>query len=453
MKKALKRFFALALASIMLMLPLASCSQGGETVLTLGDSKISYGVYSLMTSVFKGSLAASVGTSVSKESFWDTVVSADPLKTQEEMYNELVLEMAKETLYKLELFDELGLTLPNTTVQGIDDEINFWIDYDGDGSRNTFNSILGNYGANIDILREYMIMSAKIEYLVQYLYGGGNKISDAVRQNYLEEKYVALKQIMIPYYAYVYVTDVNGDDVYYTEEGKVSYDIINGEPIDSDGDGKSNRDSNNDVIYYKQVDGKVVIAYDTENGERKLKLDDNGSPVTREYTSAEKSDAWTRAQSIYAMMDGKESNFHEFESLMLIYDENYSASEEDDPTANLMYLNTEVDYANLYGDSTMTDIIDRVSKLKIGGVTVYESKYGMHILMRYNVEEKAWDDETNAGYFVDETGYIDFENRLISYLFTKELARTREKYGEVTVDKEKLAGISIRKIGINYDFY
>ena len=73
--------------------------------------------------------------------------------------------------------------------------------------------------------------------------------------------------------------------------------------------------------------------------------------------------------------------------------------------------------------------------------------------MRYNVEDKAWDDDNNKGYFVDETGYIDFENRLISYLFAKELARAREKYGQVTVNEEKITGISIRKVGINYDFY
>ena len=454
MKNKAVKMIAAILALVMLVIPTASCascSEAEQAVLTLGENKISYGVYSLMTSVFKGSLAASVGSSVSKDSFWDTVVSTDPLKTQEEMYNELMLNMAKDTLYKLALFDEKGLSLPQSAIDAIDEEIDFWIDYDGEGSKNNFNAILGNFGANVDILREYMIMSAKIEYLVSYLYGGGEKISDAIRQDYLEEKYVSFKQIMIPYYRYVYVTDSNGDDVYYTSDGKIAYDVEEGIPLDPDGDGTSNRDKNGDVIYYKDVNGKPHIAYDTETGTRKLKLDQNGNPETVDYTSAEKSAAWERAQSVYTKMDGKNGNFHEFESLMLVYDESYSA--EEDVGDGRMYLNTDVDYSNLYGDDTISEIVEEVSKVDVGEVTIYESEYGMHIVMRYGVEDKAWDNEAYAGYFVDETGYVDFEAKLINYLFSLEVARAKDKYGDVTVDEEQLGKISIRDIGINYNFY
>ena len=454
MKNKAVKIIAAVLALLMLAIPTVfctSCSEAEQKLLTLGNNKISHGVYSLMTSVFKGSLAASMGSSVSKDSFWDTVVSTDPLKTQEEMYNELMLEMAKDTLYKLALFDEKGLTLPQSVIDAIDEEIAFWIDYDGEGSKNNFNAILGNFGANVDILREYMIMSAKVEYLVSYLYGGGEKVSDAVRKNYLEEKYVSLKQIMIPYYCYVYVTDTNGDDVYYTEDGKIAYDVEEGIPLDPDGDGKSNRDKNGDIIYYKDVNGKPHIAYDDKVGTRKFMLDSKGNPVTRDYTSAEKSAAWERAQSVYSKMDGKSGNFHEFESLMLIYDESYSA--EEDESGGRMYLNTEVNYSNLYGDDTISKIIESVSGIGVGEVALYESEYGMHIIMRYGIEDRAWDNDKYVGYFVDETGYMDFEAKLVNYLFSLEVERAKKTYGAVEVNKEALGKISIRKIGINYDFY
>ena len=454
MKNKAVKIIAAILALIMLAIPAVfctSCSEAEQKLLELKNNKISHGVYSLMTSVFKGSLAASMGPSVSKDSFWDTVVSSEPLKTQEEMYNELVLEMAKDTLYKLALFDEKGLTLPQSVIDAIDEEIAFWIDYDGEGSKNNFNAILGNFGANVDILREYMIMSAKIEYLVSYLYGGGEKISDAVRQDYLEKKYVSFKQIMIPYYSYVYVTDTNGDDVYYTSDGKIAYDVEEGIPLDPDGDGTSNRDKNGDVIYYKDVNGKPHIAYNEETGTRKLKLDKNGNPEISEYTSAEKSAAWERAHSVYAKMDGKAGNFHEFESLRLIYDESYNADGEIGD--GRLYFNTDVNYSNLSGDNTASDIIKKVSELGVGEVAIYESENGMHILMRYEVEDGAWKDPDYEGSFIDKTGYADFESKLISYLFSLEVERAKKTYGAVEVNKEALGKISIRDIGINYDFY
>lgn len=435
---------ALALALITAVCPLFSCSAASKPALTLKGNTVSVGVYSLMASVLKGSLAYG-NSNIGNDSYWETVVDSEGT-TCEEYYNDYVLQLAKDALYKLALFDEKGLTLPQSAIDKIDEELAYWVDYDGEGSVSNFNSILAAYGANYDILREYMIMSAKLEYLASYMYGDGSRISDDVKQNYLDGNYVCFKQILIPYYEYVYEKDADGKEIYYLADGGIAYDEKKGEPVDSDGDGKYNRDKNDAVIYYEQDEkGNVTVCYDKVNGERRV-LTENGNAVTKELGTKEKSEAWNLAQKVYSEV--QTGNFNGFEVLLETYDENIGNS------GNVrIYLNKNVSYTAAYSDETVDKLRDSVDKLEVGEATMVETENGMHIMMRYSIEKKAWSIKENAGFFDDESGVSDFHANLISELFSAEIESVKARVGEVTVYKDDIAEISIRKIGINYNFY
>ena len=73
--------------------------------------------------------------------------------------------------------------------------------------------------------------------------------------------------------------------------------------------------------------------------------------------------------------------------------------------------------------------------------------------MKYELEDKAWENEKYSGYFTDSTKVFDFNSNLINYLFAKEMEKIAEKVGEVSVNKESIADINVRKSAINYNFY
>ena len=446
MKNKFIRITALALVLVFSALSFVSCSAANKPALTLGKNSISVGMYSLMASIFKGTLAYG-NANIEKDSYWETIVNDDG-ETYEDICNQSLLEVAKSNLYKLALFDEKGLTLPESIIAEIDKDLEFWVDYDADGSKNNFNSMLSEYGANYDILRDYMIMAAKIDYLGQYLYDGGKKISNGVKQEYLNENYVAFKQILMPYYEYVYETDKNGDEIYYSENGSICYDPKKGEPMYSDGSDKADKDKNGDVIYYHEVDGKIRICYDTVNGNRRHKVDSKGNYVTKPFDSAEKSKVWKEGQNVFAKVEN--GNFNGFEALMLVYDDNFTNESGID---SMIYLNTEVDYKSIYSDGVIESLLDKTENLDIGEAALLETEYGVHIIMKYELEENAWENEKYSGYFTDSTKVFDFNSNLINKLFTKEMEKIAEKMGEVDVNKESIANINVRKSAINYNFY
>ena len=84
------------------------------------------------------------------------------------------------------MFDEKGLELPESYIKEIDEKLDFYIDYDANGSKTQFNTILADFGVNYKLLREAYIMEAKIEYLEDELFGAdGSKLSPNLFDEYL----------------------------------------------------------------------------------------------------------------------------------------------------------------------------------------------------------------------------------------------------------------------------
>ncbi len=436
MKKITIKIISLFLAMLMLLGCLTSCSSLGKPLLELRKTKISENVYMLFLSRLKGTLASAenYGSSALLDSFWDTVVTNDG-KTREELYKEQILEECKFYVAALDLFDELKLELPKDDMDEIDGALKDYVDIDADGSKTAFNSIMSAYGANYDVLREALIIEAKLAYLNDYLYGfDGSKISHELKDEYYKENYVRFKHIFFYTYDGVYETDSQGNDIYYsdTTKKKIAYDTSAFKRRNESGE--EEKDKNGDVIYETE-DGN--IAYDTKNGQRIPLYDANGRVVTRKYTKEELIQVSDRATLIMENLEGEEGNYTLFDS----YVEQYSEDEGSHQYTNGFYMTRDANY-----DSP--EVLKAVCEMEYGEIRKIHSEYGIHIVMKYELEDNGYAMTDNSDFFVNkDTGALVFADKLKILLLSQKLDAA---IGEVTVHSDRYSAITFKDIDPNF---
>ena len=136
MKKTLVKVLATILALVLLVLPMGGCSSG-EPLLTLDNQSLSVNLYELMLSIQKGNMAYMINYwygDVNSENFWGTVIDENST-TWDDYYTLAVYKKAKNLLAASVLFEDMGLSLPDATVKGIDEDIDALIEEDGVGSK------------------------------------------------------------------------------------------------------------------------------------------------------------------------------------------------------------------------------------------------------------------------------------------------------------------------------
>lgn len=422
---------ALLLTVIMIMGAMAGCSSP-EPLMTLDGQSVSVNIFELMLSIQKGNMAYMINYwygDPNSEDFWGTVID-DRSTTWEDYYTLAVYKKAQNLLAANVLFEELGLTLDDDAIKNIDDTINGLIENDA-GSKKQLNAILGQYGVNVDMYREYKIMEAKSTALAEHLYGkDGSKIGAALKEDYLQKNYVAFQQIFIANYYYEYVTDKNGDVVYYTDTGAIAYDSKNG-TAKLDEDGK---------FGYFTEDGRV--AYDKVTGKPSPVLDAKGEQKIGYYTDEQMAE---RAELAMSLADQSGTNVTVFEKLREQYsDEGMQNGKLDD---TLCYLATNVEYesANM---KFMDKLASAVDKLEVGHVTVVPTDYGYHVVRRYATEQGAYADKELSQWFTDSSyGVFDFINNLENELFLK---RIEAHVARVESNKDALDSIRLKDVVPNY---
>ncbi len=430
---ALLLCLTLALTSV---LPLTSCSHKlGDPLMTLDDQILTVNMFELLLSRVKGNLALS-GYQVAGDSLWDTIVTSDGT-TYDEFVRQTTLIDAKEYLAAAVLFEELGLSLAVGTEDEIDSELADIQKERYNGSKSQFNAALSAFGVNTDILRALYIMEAKYAAVRTHLYGeNGSLIADNVMQEYLEEHAVCFRQLLIRSYAYVYETDLNGDEIYYqsaANNGKVSqiaYDTAAGSPR-TDEFGKTIVDSNGDTVYYTS-DGR--IAYDTETGVRAYVYGEDGQVMTQSYSAEELAAHRETANEVLTVAAA--SGRAGFEAIL----SEYADSGEDlyiaDNTNCFLY--TTGDNGNDY----LNDMADILSGLEVGKAALMDSEFGCHVLMRYDLPSDA---ASNSEY---EDWFSDLPSRVADQLFAVKCA---PYVARITVDNDLFASLpSMKEVGINY---
>lgn len=435
MKKS-TRILAFFFAILLLLSSLTACGGKQDAILTLDKNSISVNTYRLMLSIRKGEMAFAIAQSygsANSEKFWGTVID-DSSTTYDDYYTAEVFEKAKSYLCALALFDELGLTLPDSYVKAVDEEMTALVEEDGGGSKAKLNSILAEFGANYEILRDYKLMVKKIEYLMLSLYGSdASKVSTAVKESYLEENYVAFQQILLSNFYYLFETDKNGDEIYYNGDGSIAYDTSEKSYAVPEG-GK--------FVYYT-ADGR--IAYDTVNGKRKPLTDEKGNQLTGNYTTAEMLDRLNLA--INLRDTAAPGSAATFQKLRLAYsDEDLSAEEYHD---TLSYLSTSVSYASISSSwSTLDTIAAKLATMEIGEVAIAQTDAGIHVLLKYPTEKGAYADERYSQWFTDSLYRIyDFNSNLTSALLT---ARIEDYGAQIEVNTDLLKGISLKNSPSNF---
>ncbi|MBQ4091154.1 MAG: hypothetical protein IJC64_02425 [Clostridia bacterium] len=428
----LSRLAALALVCAFACCMLASCSADKkDTALELGEHKISVSFYEFMLSRMKGELARDKYDVSAGSDFWNANVSG---KSREQYYNELVLDRCKNYLAALALYEEEGLSLSSATLESIEEEIAFYVDYDGQGSEQKLNAILKKYGADVDVLREIYVIEAKYQQLMTLLYGsGGSQISDGVKEQYYKENYYRFKQIFVSDYYYKYQLDEAGSVIYFDPEtSKPIYDSENGHKI-YDSEGMAQKDSFGTTIYY---DGEGKPLYDMERGYPTPILDGNGEAVKYDYTPEQMEIRVGRMQLLLNKLE--DGDFAAFEAEIpdwKLYDgadEYYTEG----------YYLSRIECAGY--EPYMLDILEALEGAEAGEINVVESEHGYHVIMKYELDGGKYADAEYAEWFAS------FNESLKNKLF---LDKCRKLYGDIAVNEEILKGArSIKEIGTNFDY-
>ncbi len=435
--RSVKRIIALILVCLMTTLAFVGCSSKGKPLMTLEDNEISVNLFELYLSRMKGMLCTSTyfGESAKKDTFWDTWMDVYDNTTYNTHYTGIVRESVKGYLAALALFDERGLKLPDSYIDEIDAEMEKLVEDQADGSKTAFNAIIGEYGVNYEMLREAYIIEAKIDYLQDDLFGAdGSKIGTNLIEDYYQENYARFKQVFLSSYEYVYVTDRNGDVMYFKDDGRISYDTT--KTAKTDPDGKYVADENGDRVYvYIDENDNERIAYKTEGASREHKVDAKGQPVVRYYDDTEMEALTAKANEILGQT--KKNDTINFDVLVSKYNEDDGAEE----YPNGYYVSKSANYNS-------PEIINALFDMEVGEVRMVKTDYGIHILMRYEAKAGAYADDEYKNLFISNTtGTYLFMDSLKGELFAKYL----EPYkANIEIDEELYATVDIKRAGINY---
>ena len=440
MKKTIIRGMACLVALAMLLICFAGCASQGKTLMVLDQDgvkvKMSVNVFQLYLSRLKGQMSVA-GEDVSNTNYWDAWVSEDGT-TRNDQYTDYILEEAKAYLVALYLFEKNELELPDETLDAIDAELEELIEYRAEGSKSQFNTLIGEYGVNYKLLREAMIISEKIAYLKQYLFGtDGSKIADNLVDDYYRQTYRRFKIITLYISEYVYYTDGDGEDIYYTDKTyqKIAYDTSAQKKMDANG--ALVVDSNGDQIYVKTDEsGKTLVAYDTENGIRRHQTNASGEAMVRTFDkdSAEYKQVCDQMEQIKQM--AAENDFEGFDALVNTYNQSTD-----------MEKYTSGYYVTESSTFDAPDAIEKLFSMDVGKFDTAQSTYAIHLFMRYDVEDKGYTLSQNSAFFLNENTGV---NLMIENLKNQLLAQHIEPMkASIVVDTAVLSEADIKRIGVN----
>ncbi|MBE6601789.1 MAG: hypothetical protein E7637_04715 [Ruminococcaceae bacterium] len=424
MKQKTLRFVACLLALVMLLSSFSSCAGKGKKLLTMKKDGISVSfsvnLYEFLLSRSKGLLVASRatqnGASPTQNAFWDYQDTFDgtTFQSYDAFYSNSVLNTCKVNMIAEYLFKREKLRLSATQKENVQKMMDELLRTDGGGSKNKLNAVLGKYGVNYDLLKNFYTLEYKIETLKTHLYGANaSNVGDNVKNQFMNEYYVHFRQIYLTSQPVVYLTDSNDEEIYFrTEEGqthRICYDTGNG--VTKTEDGEVKKDSNGDEIYYVDDGTFTKIAYDNVKGEPQPATDETtGEVKVREMTKEEKNALNERVSSL--LEKAKTMTAEEFEQLL---------SKESDGDTDVseytdgIYLRTDLDYS-LMGDGQayLNTIASNLTSMQQGDVCLVESPTGYHIIRKYENTPNAYSNAANESYFEN------FNANLINKLFLDE---------------------------------
>ncbi len=445
MKSLFKKILILAIVGMLCVTCFVSCSSTGKKLMELEDEEISVNMIMFMMSRMKGSIVASVGTKAESNSYWDTVMNASTGQTYDAYYTEQVIESAKTYIAALHMFDELGLELSKETKDEIDAEMDRLVETVGEGSKSYFNSILADYGANYNILKEAYILEAKIAALNDHLFGvNGVKISAELYEEYYQANYARFRHIFFYTATPRYETDEQGDEIYYSDltEKKIAYDTEREGAVPKQENGQNVKDSHGQTVYVYEKDGKTHVSYDTKGAAdsptyRNPVLDEDGNVVQKQMSADELKELNALVRDI-TDNKVKAGEYKLFDSLV----EQYNKDEGMEKYPNGYYLTATSQY-----DSP--EVVKALFEMQVGEIRRVESDYGIHIVMKYELPEGGYADADNSDFFRNKDGTYSFMASLKSNLLSEYLQQYK---AGITIDEERRKSLSMKNVAPNYNY-
>ena len=278
------------------------------------------------------------------------------------------------------------------------------------------------------MLRENYIIEDKIEQLKSHI---SSQTGDAARDEYYKENYVCFRQILLPLYEYLYVTDENGDVIYYREgTDRIYYDTTGTTKTGTDG--KPIVDENGDTIYYSE-DGK--IAYNTAKGVTKG-LDKDNDGYTDYVMFDEEGIAVVEDQAQKLMELIQAEDFSTFEE----YGSKLSEKEIWNAYPNGIYINKNKNYSIAYLD----DIQKALTNMAVGDIQLVQSDNAYHLIMKYEAKDQAYKNNENKDWFEE------FEDEVVSDILD---AMCQKYLDQVTVNEDVLAkAMDMKTVGANTEY-
>ena len=449
MKRSILRTAALLLVCVLCLLTSVACANNGKTLMTLEKDGIkvtlSVNLYQLMLSRTKGNLLANNvtanGITADQDSFWNYSAKFDGtnIQTQNEYYRENILNICRNYLVVLYLFEKEGLTLSSAAEEEIEARMEELVKTDGEGSKTKLNAVLSTYGVNYNMLKEAYILEAKVEAVEEHFYGTNASLVDAeIKDDYLEENYVHFRQIFLANYNYVYETDEFGDVIlYYADSSDIYYDTENGVACVNE-DGTSILDENGDVVYFIKGSNQTEIAYNPKGEPNRRLTEDGKSYQTEEMSEDELTALKTRARELCASLQGVSTA--EFEAAITEESTDTATESEYDDG---YYLQKHYDYSALGNDyAHLETIVALLETMAIGDVALVPSSTGYNIIMKYAHTENAYTLDANQSWATS------FYTELVEELF---LEKCESFYADITLDSDLLATVpEMKDIAINY---
>ncbi len=171
-------------------------------------------------------------------------------------------------------------------------------------------------------------------------------------------------------------------------------------------------------IYEKDANGKPI-----------------GEPKIRHYKDSDPEMKIVESDAKVILGEAKSGDFDGFDELV----KKYSEGSDDYPNGY---------YVSKYTAYDAIEVIDEVLEMQIGEVRRVRSDYGIHIVMRYELEDGAYTLEENDDLFIStKTGTYIFMSDLMDKLLYEYLEEYKTR---ITVDEELLKTVDIKSVDINY---
>ena len=104
-------------------------------------------------------------------------------------------------------------------------------------------------------------------------------------------------------------------------------------------------------------------------------------------------------------------------------------------------------YMTKDSDYDAPEVIDELFDMSVGEVRMVHSEYGIHIVMKYELEDGGYASAENKMFFRDADGVYLFLETLKNQLLTEKLKPYKDR---IEIDDGLIEGIDIKSASANY---